>query len=453
MLSGGGIAAWLHAPIHDAAGLRRAALWAGMVTAALASSLAGWLLGPADPALFRAASSALVAEAFEAHRFLDGVIAWALGTVAALGLLPAWAEALLAAAVLAIGGAAVAALTVAALMPARDWARAVAMASDAPHPPEPHRPALLAAAALAGLGVAGAFWGEAWLSGQDPAARPVAQLQTGVERIGTAFHPPGTHARISAGRDALAALDAAALAELRTIANAGFDNMAAQVDPFLDGYYSLGAEYWRVGVALLGWFEGDAEAALEAHLSARLNATLDGETHLRAVTERLAGLGLAEARAAQEDRETVLLAVPITGVNPARLRLEAQFPPIVPLSGLHTPGLTSTLEARLGSSAVVGVLSAVVARRVLQRLIQRGVLRLGARALLASVPLLGTAVAIGTDAAAVRLEEHFNRADFRAEILAALEEQRAAVLETLDAAAAAPEGAHADKSPSQPGGN
>src|SRR5690606_40820594 len=71
------------------------------------------------------------------------------------------------------------------------------------------------------------------VTGVQTCALPISQLQTGVERIGTAFHLPGTHARISAGRNALAALEVAALAELRTLADAGFDNMAAQVDPFL----------------------------------------------------------------------------------------------------------------------------------------------------------------------------------------------------------------------------
>jgi hypothetical protein len=444
MVWGGGVAARLNAPVHDAAGQRRAAFWFGVLASALVSGLAGWLLGPGVPALSRSAASALVAEAFEAHRLLDGVIAWVLGAVTALGLLPAWAEALLAVAVFATSGAAVAALTVAALMPAQDWARAFGIASDEPQPPPPHRPALLAAAALAGLGVAGALWADAWLSAQDPSARPVAQLQIGVERIGTAFHLPGTHAQISAGRNALAVADAAALLELRILADTGFDAMAARVDPFLDGYYSLDAEYLRIGVALLGWLDGDAEAAMEAHLKARLEAALDSETHLRAMTERLAGLGLAEASAEHDARETALLAAPVTGINPARLRLEAEFPPFAPLPELQSSGLASSLEVRLGGSVAVGVLGAVVARRVLQRLIQQGVLRLGARAILASVPLLGALLTLGADAAAVRLEEYFNRADFRAEILEALEEQRAEVLQILDAAAGALKGAYVD---------
>ena len=67
-----------------------------------------------------------------------------------------------------------------------------------------------------------------------------------------------------------------------------------------------------------------------------------------------------------------------------------------------------------GGNERIGALGAVVARRVLQVLFQRGILRMGARAVLAAVPLVGTLAMISTDAAALALEEQFNRGDFRA---------------------------------------
>ena len=434
MRSGGGISARLNAPVHDAVRLRRAAIWVGIATTAVASGLASGLLGPGDPALGRTAASALVAEGFEAHRFLDGVLAWALGAVAALDLLHPVVEALLAAIALAMSGAAVAALTVAALMPPRDWARAVAIASDAPEVPGLHRPALLCATLLTILTLFGALRAEMWLTAREPDMRPVAQLQISVERIGMTLHPPGTYAGVMAGRAALAAQDAAALTEIRNLVDAGFDSMADEVDPFLNGYYSLRAEYWRIGVALRGLFQRNAEAAMRAHLATQLTAALDSDTQFRAITDRLAELGLAEAQAAQAAREMALTEMGVIGLNPARLRLVADFPAFAPTPELRSLGLTSTIEARLGGSVTFGVLGAVVARRIVQRLVRRGVLRLGARALMATVPFLGTVVAVGTDAAALKLEEHYNRADFRAEILDALEQQRAAIHQVLDTA-------------------
>ncbi|MBK5926934.1 hypothetical protein CCR87_06175 [Rhodobaculum claviforme] len=434
MWSGRGMTARLHAPVHADARLRRHALLAGTAAVVVVSGLAGWWLGPGDPALTRPATSALIAEAFEAQRLWVGVEAWALGAVTALGLLPPMAEAVLAALLLGVSGGAVAALAVAALMQAQDWRRAVATSSDAQEPPPAPPSAVLAVSTLTVLVLAGAFWSERQLFPHPPEARPMAQLQTtAAERIGTAYYPAGTHAEVDAGRATLAAQDAAALAELRTAAEAGFDAMLAGVDPFLDGYYSLRGEYWRMGVAVGGWVRGDPEAALEAHLAGRLNDALDSDTHLGPVTERLALLSLAEARAQQAARETALLGTALSDINPARLRVEASFPALAPLPELRSLGLSSNLETRLGGSVAMGVLGAVVARRVLQRLVQRGILRLGARALLATVPLVGTALAVGTDVAALKLEEHYNRADFRAEIVAALEEQRASFIAAIAA--------------------
>lgn len=180
-----------------------------------------------------------------------------------------------------------------------------------------------------------------------------------------------------------------------------------------------------------------AEAAIEAHLASRLSEALDGDRHLRPVTDRLATLVtvLAEEHGAQQAREESLFGSPIAEINPARIRVEVNFPAFAPLPELRSPGVFSTVEARLVGSGAVGVLGAVVARRILQVLIQRGILRMGARAVLAVIPLVGTLVAFGTDAAALALEEHFNRADFKTEIVGAIEVQRLSVMNTLAAPA------------------
>lgn len=223
------------------------------------------------------------------------------------------------------------------------------------------------------------------------------------------FYPPGTHARVIGGREALAALDAAALVEIRRFVNTGFDAMADQVDPFLDGYYSLWSEYWRIGVAVTGMLQGNAEAAMEEHLANRLTAALDRETHLHAINERLAAMGVPAAYGAQEAQEMAMDGMEVIGLNPARIRLVGIFPDFPPLPELRSSGLTSTIEARLSGSVAVGALSTLVARRVVERLLQRGVLRVGARAVMAMIPLAGTALAFGTDGVALKLEEHFDR--------------------------------------------
>ncbi len=432
---GRGLVARHYAPVHADAALRRLAVGVGVVAVILTALLAGWLLGPPDPAQSQTGASVLVNEGFALHRLWIGVEAWILGAAVALDLLPPVAEALMATLLLGVSGWAAAALALAAAMHPADRARALAGASDAPTAPPPSRPAMLAAAALAAAIAGSALSMEARLAGLPPEARPSAQLQIAAERIGETFHLPGTYAAIADGRAGLAAQDAAALQSVRAQIDTAFDRMEAGVDPFLDGYYTLWAEYGRMGVAVWGWVSGDAEAALQTHLSTRLNAALDSETHLRPVTELLATSGLADVRATQAAQEAALLAAPLDTVNPARLRLESVFPALAPLPELRSLGFTTQLETRLGASAAVGVLGAVVARRVLQRLAARGVLRLGARALLAAVPLVGGAAALGADQVAIKLEEYLNRAEFRAEIVAAIEEQRQTVLATLDAIA------------------
>ena len=434
MLRADGLSQWMNAPVHDAAALRRWAFVAGLAATALVSALLRLLLGLPDPISGPTAASALVAEALAAHRLFEGVMAWVSGYAEALGLLSPLFEALLAALALAMGGAAVSGLTIAALMPEREWTRAVSVASDAPDPPAPHGPALMAGAVLAGIVFLAGLGAETRLAAQEPEARPVAQVQIGVERIGMTLYPSGSHARISAGRAALAEQDTAAMEAMRALVDAGFDAMEEQIDPFLDGYYALSAEYWRIGVALSGWVSGDAEAAMEAHLAARLSTALDSETHLGALADRLDALGLAEARAVLQAEEAALGTQALTGVNPGRLRVVAEFPSFPPLPELRSLGMASRIEARVGGSVAIGTLGAVVAQRVITRLLRRGVLRLGARALLATVPLVGGVLALGTDAVALKIEERNNRADFRAEILAALEAQRAEMLELLDGA-------------------
>jgi hypothetical protein len=76
----------------------------------------------------------------------------------------------------------------------------------------------------------------------------------------------------------------------------------------------------------------------------------------------------------------------------------------------------------------MGVVAGVVAQRVIARLAARGVLAAAVRA----IPLVGVVVGFAVDAVAVEVEERMNRDAFRAEIVAAIEEQRRAALALFD---------------------
>ncbi|NYS24971.1 hypothetical protein HUK65_08185 [Rhodobacteraceae bacterium 2376] len=269
------------------------------------------------------------------------------------------------------------------------------------------------------------------LSATAPEARPAAQAQIAAEWIGAQLHPAGTRDRIADGRARLIALDDATMRELRLQADAGFDAMLDQVDPFLDWYYSLPADYARLWVAVTGAAQGDAEGAIDRYLTTRLTDTLRTDAHLGPLLQDLRAEGLAEARAAQALREAALLANPLDDIDPGRLDVKAAFPAFDPLPELRSIGLSSSVETRVGASAIMGGLGAVIAARVVQRLAAQGVLRLAARALLAALPVVGVVLGVAADKGMLALEENLNRADFRAEITAAIEAQRAEVLAAL----------------------
>jgi hypothetical protein len=412
-----------YAGVHRAAIQRRLALALAAGAVLLLSALLGLARGLPDPAAAPLAASGVVQQLFDLHRLWSGTEAWLWSEAAALGLLPPWLAAALAAAATGATGWAAAALTLSALMPPDDRRRAVARASDSATPPPPS-PAALGAAALLALGaVAGAQWLEARITALPVEDRPVSRLQTSAEAIGNAYFRPGTHAELAAARDRTRDLDEAGRAEIGAQIDAGFDAMLGNVDAFLDAYYSLPAEYLRLWDAGLGWASGQGAERLERRLDERLRAALDTDTHLAPVVERVARLAddLAES-----DRQAAALvdARRLSGVNPGLLRIEAEFADFPPRPALPSDGLTTTLETRLGASVATGAVAGWIAHRIVRRLAARGVIRVAARGLLATVPLVGGAVALGADQAMLMAEEHRNRDAFRARIVAAIEAQR-----------------------------
>jgi hypothetical protein len=413
--SGGPLARWLWAGVHAGAGVRCLAQVAGAAGALLGVLLAGRSGALPDPALVPATASALTAEIHAAHRLWAGAEAWMLGQAVALSLVPAWLAAALAVLGNAAVGWAVARLTVAALMPPAELSRGLAPASDAAVPPPPSRAGLAAAGAVMLATLFAALWAEARLSALPPEARPVARLQVAADRIGDDLFPPGTVDDLQARRDALALADADLAARLRAATEAGFDRVVANVDPFLDGYYSLWGEYAR----MIDLTRGQLEDRLTEELSAALAqgapfATLDA---LR--------VEVAALRAAAQDTAA---GVPLPPVNPGQVRLAAVLETLPPAPDLRVTGLTTTVQARAGLSLAAGAVAGLVAQRIVARLAARGAIGLAVRA----IPLVGLGVAVGMDWASVELEERLNRDAFRAEIVAGIEAERARALALYD---------------------
>jgi hypothetical protein len=360
-------------------------------------------------------------EAYSLHRLWSGAEAWLLGQAVALSLIHPWLAATLALVANAAVGIAVARLALAAMMPLSDLRRALAPASDAPDPPAPAPSGVAAACAIAALAAFAAIWADARLAALPPDARPIARVQTAADRIGASFFAPGTVAGVGALRGDLARADAELAVLLRAATDNGFDRVVANVDPFLDGYYSLWGEYAR----MIDWGRGRLEERLTERLTEALTegAPFADLELLQAEVE-----ALREAARRAEGNAQALAGARLAPLNPGEVRIGAALDVLPPLPELRTPGMTTTLEVRAGVSLAAGVVGAVVARRVVARLAARGMFGLAVRA----IPVVGVAVGVAADAALVELEEKVNRDAFRAEIVAAIEEQRQEALALFD---------------------
>lgn len=435
-------AVWLLSPIaraeyrdiHAEVRLRRWAGLAAIMVVFLLAVLVAYIWGPPDPGYAPDANSAVVTEGLALHRLWAGIEAALWGDAAAIGLLPAWLAGALSALAMAASAFAVSALTLAALVSPATARRAFAPASDAVLSPAASRPAVLAAAVLVIGGIVSVSATERHLAAMPLEQRPVSQFQQVVERVSDSYYRPGTHAAVSRRTNEMQQADLAAVQALQLALDAGFDAMIENVDPFLDVYYSLGAEYLRMFDFLRDTASsvfGGTQDRLAARIDAQLADALATDAPFAAyeeVASRLSGTSDIAQDAAQAGWTE---AQRVTGTNPALLRVEASFDAFPPLPTMTAPVLVTTLETRVGASLTAGVLTAVIARRVVQRLAVRGVLGVAARGLVAAVPLVGLASALGTDAAILALEEHLHRNAFRAEIIGAIEIQRSAALEAF----------------------
>lgn len=369
-----------------------------------------------DPQAAPMALSVLVAEGMTLSRLWSGLEGFALGHLAEFGDLGRWSAAALSLAGQAGVYTALALAGATAAIGGAELGRALAPASDAPAPPPPGRAGVVAAVALAMALMLVAGLAERELATTPPADRPAAQVQIAAERIGDVLYRAGTLEQIEALRNVVLAEDAMTRARLDIALDHAFDAMAANVDPFLDGYYTLWADYMR----LFAWMTG----GLEQHLARQLQAALtDGAPFARLEALRDAELATMAARHADllAQEAALLTAARLPDhTNPARVRIEQSRPALPEIAGRLQADMDRA-ATRWAVAGGTGVLAVIVAQRVVTRLAARGVLRGAARAL---TRVAGLLVAVGVDYALVRLDEVQNRAAFRAEILAEIDRLR-----------------------------
>ncbi len=299
---------------------------------------------------------------------------------------------------------------------------------------------------------------ETQVRGRPELQQAFAATRLRVERIGDDYFAEGTIAALEqARRAALARLDIST-ADLRQETDAAFAAMAGNVDLYLDWYYSLGAEYARIGHLLTGDLE-DYMARKFAETLARedvlrdvdvaLATSLANSEEARALYERLVSMVLAENRVDAQSQEVEL----VQTLSLAEV--------LAPPEHAELLGVQSRLLAS-GGGAVAGVFAGAVAGKLVAKVVTKSSFKLATKAvakLAASkaagasmgagagataggaigsvVPGLGTAlgaliggvlgglaVGVGVDAALIEFEEAVGREAFRAELLQALDEAR-----------------------------
>lgn len=230
-----------------------------------------------------------------------------------------------------------------------------------------------------------------------------------------------------------------------------YDRMGKNINNYLDEYYSLPAEYVRLGAALTG--------SLEQHLQRKLRSALEKgkpfaqfeQTFQDLASRHALALKKFEARKNQLLQENEVLA-PMGDFWEVKEISQAQFYPPAP----EVEYLDGTLRA--SGSAGAGAVSAVVASKVASKVAAKGTFKLAATAVTKAaaskagaggagaaagaalgsiVPGAGTAlgalvgfgaglvVGVSVDAAMLTIEEYLSRDEFRQDILSSLSAAKA----------------------------
>ena len=360
------------------------------------------------------------------------------------------------------------------LLPRVEWRRLFGPLTDATEVPAlPSKRIAMACALFTFISL---FIGLPLLTALETQVRARPELQQAfagarlrVERIGEEYFAPGTIAALErARRVALARLEVST-AELRTSTDAAFAAMAANVDVYLDWYYSLGAEYGRIGHLLAG--------DLDEYMARKFAETLAQDELFRDVERALAAnlVASAEANALYERLSANLLAQNRVSPLPEQQVVVVQQ---LALSEVLTPpehgellGVQNRLLLASGGGAMAGVVGGAIAAKLTAKVVTKSSFKLATQAaakLAASkaagttlgagagattgaalgsvVPGFGTAlgalvggllggiaVGVGIDKALIEFEEAVGREALRAELLQALDEARREYLDAVPA--------------------
>ncbi len=265
------------------------------------------------------------------------------------------------------------------------------------------------------------------------------------------YDQAAVEALLEEARVASAALSEEAEATLVPLINASFDARLANVDAYLDWYYSLPADYERLVTMVTGTVEDFMRDQFTANIEAGIDDTAL-EDALRDLAERAAAL--------EEDTASRLAEFEIAGVPEWLLMEKVPLGPDFMSGALEPSARILSAGERLGLSAGIGIVTGAAAKHVAENLaakvsekqffkefVKKVAGKLGGRAVSTVVggavgtiggPLgtvvgaaAGTAAGIGLDYGMLKLDEWQNRDSYREEIVQLIEEERSEMLASV----------------------
>ena len=305
---------------------------------------------------------------------------------------------------------------------------------------------------------------DAWLRASPEVVKRLNDLTVKIEKIGDEYYQSGTIEQTRlAYMEVISELDTS-LIELKKTADQSFQLMAENVDDYLDWYYSLPGEYERIAALATGRLERWMAEKLEAYLT-QGNAFGPVQQSIEETLKKNEVLH----KEYQEKINQILAENHINAVG--RHQEVNQYSSLDALKEPPNHSVVVDLENRLLISGGTGAITAVIAGKITAKVIAKGAIQLGAKALIkvaagkaasvlggagagaasgaavgSIVPGIGTAigatvggiiggisVGLGVEQLLLKIEEHYSRDEFKQQILEAIEEARLEFVESLEA--------------------
>lgn len=269
---------------------------------------------------------------------------------------------------------------------------------------------------------------------------------TEVDEIAGEYFTPGTIRQIQEARARSIHAGDVALSALESQIDTAFDVMVRNVDLYLDWYYSLPAEYARIGLVLTG--------GVEEHLANNLTEHLNHGEPFKALSNQISDVisGSQEATAHYQNQKAKILSSNRISPPQDSVRIIGRLSR-TELDILPTHPAVTGIEGRMAGAGAASVVSGLITAKVVGKVAGKTAFKLAAKgaskvfisktggaaagtaagaALGSIVPGIGTAAGavvgfgvgllfgVATDYALINLEEFVSRESFKAEIVASI---------------------------------